>query len=343
MRRILLGIAAALLAGACGGTTTPTPPPPPPPVEDPPKITCPAAQTVQLTSGSTIAVSYTAAAINGRAPVVIACSPPSGSPFSVGQATVTCTATDALQRTNQCAFAVTVLPLPKLAVTRFFAFGDSITKGEDGSAVQAPATSRFYPRVILPPAQTYPGALLQELSARYTTQPLKVDNWGNPSEAVTDPGTFARFAALTSSGQYEAALIMEGTNDLYKARNSGGNPATIMEQAAAGLRSMVRDAKSRGIRPLLATIPPMDPAGVRGAVFGAELVPGFNDRIRSVAAAETVALVDVYQAFGGNLALLSADGVHPNAGGYQKIADTFFASIKSTAEAAGVSGARRVW
>jgi lysophospholipase L1-like esterase len=107
----------------------------------------------------------------------------------------------------------------------------------------------------------------------------------------------------------------------------------VLEIAAAGLRRMVGDAKSRNIRPFLATIPPIDPTGFRGQVYGAELVPGFNDRIRSVAAAENIPLVDVNQAFGGNLALLSADGVHPNPEGYRKIADTFFKAIQSALEA----------
>ena len=44
----MLAAALALLAGACGGTTTPTPPPV---TEDPPTITCPAPQTIQLTAG----------------------------------------------------------------------------------------------------------------------------------------------------------------------------------------------------------------------------------------------------------------------------------------------------
>jgi len=261
----------------------------------------------------------------------------SGSTFTVGTTTVSCTATDALQRADVCSFAITVLavpPPPKLAVTRFFAFGDSITRGEDGNAALTASASRFYPHTILPDAQTYPGWLTQSLVSRYTTQSPIVTNQGLPSEAVTDPGTFGRFLSFTSGGQYEAALIMEGTNDLYKARNSTGNADTILASAVAGLRTMVRDAKSRNMRAFLATIPPIDPSGFRGMVYGADLVPGFNDSIRTVAGLENVPLVDVYQAFGGNLSLLSADGVHPNPGGYQRIADTFFAAIKTTAEIA---------
>lgn len=329
MNRFGFLTACALLAGACRSSTTPTPPP----TEDPPKITCPVVPPIQLTSGTSIAVTFAATTVNGKAPVVIACAPLSGSPFNVGTTSVSCTAADALQRADTCSFAIAVLavvPPPTLGATRFFAFGDSITAGEDGSNPQTASTSRFYPRVILPAPQTYPGVLLSSLADRYKTQSLKVDNEGKPAEAVTEPGTLGRFVTFTSSGQYDAALIMEGTNDVYQSRNGGGT--VVLEVAAAGLRRMVGDAKSRNIRPFLATIPPIDPSGFRGMVYGAELVPGLNDRIRSIAAAENVPLVDVYQAFGGNLALLSADGVHPNPEGYTKIAGAFFDAIKSTLE-----------
>jgi lysophospholipase L1-like esterase len=332
MTRLAFLAACALFAGACASGTAPTPPP----TEDPPKISCPPAQTIQLTIGTSIAVSYANPTIvNGKPPVTTACTRQSGSVFDVGTTGVSCTATDALQRADTCSFGITVLAVvqpPVLAVTRFFAFGDSITAGEDGSNVQTATSLSFYPRVILPVAQTYPGVLLASLADRYKTQSLTVTNQGKPSEGVTDDGTLGRFVSFTSSGQYDAALIMEGTNDLYKARNSTGNTNAILERAVAGLRTMVRDAKSRNIRPFLATIPPMDPSGSRGMVYGADLVPGFNDSIRSVAAAETVPLVDVYQALGGNLALLSADGVHPNPEGYKTIAGAFFNAIKGTLE-----------
>ena len=48
-------------------------------------------------------------------------------------------------------------------------------------------------------------------------------------------------------------------------------------------------------------------------------------------------LVDVYQGFGGNLALIGPDGLHPSADGYAKIADLFFTAIKQTLETPSTS------
>src|SRR5947207_1152516 len=114
------------MLAACGGPSTPTqvqPPPPPPP--DPPKITCPSAFTAQSVDGTGATVTFTAPVVtNGSAPVTTACTPSAGSSFSVGQKTVTCTATDALQRAASCSFIVTVLEPPKLTTTSFLAFGD---------------------------------------------------------------------------------------------------------------------------------------------------------------------------------------------------------------------------
>lgn len=330
-----------MLAGACGGTTTPTPQPPPPPVEDPPTITCPGAQSVQLTSGSAIAVTYPApTTVGGRAPIAVACTPASGSSFSVGQGTVICTATDGLQRTATCSFAVTVLAVPRLTTTTFLAFGDSITWGEDGRNSATSALAHIAPRVQLPPAQTYPGALYADLVARYTTQTaaLLVDNGGKPGEAITNPSSSDGPNAVTRFGMllpgHGAVLIMEGSNDLQKAHNasSAADAEDILGRAAAGLRQMVRDAKASGVRPLLAALPPMNPAGTRGQLYGWELVPGFNERIANLASLEQVPLVDVNKAFAGNLGLLGFDGVHPTADGYKVIADTFFTAIKSNLE-----------
>jgi lysophospholipase L1-like esterase len=338
VKRILFVIAATLLAGACAGTTTPTPPPPP--IEDPPKISCPAPQTVQLATGTSIAVPYPApTTTNGRPPVTVSCTQASGSVFTLGQTTVTCTATDGLQRTSPCSFTVTVTPPPTLTLTRFVSFGDSITAGEDGIdggpdtsflCVPTITTARgFQPRVILPDAQTYPGQLQAKLAARYQTQSPTVLKRGCPGESVAPPTspspTRQRFDALVSTGQYDVVLIMEGSNDLDNIVWS--DP---VGSAAAALRSLVGDAKAVGLKPLLATIPPMNPAGHRGG--GATLVASLNDRIGQVAAVENIPLVDVYTAFHGNLSLLGDDGLHPNAAGYTVIASAFLDVIKSTFE-----------
>lgn len=320
----------ALLVASCGSPTKSTDvPPPPPPTPDPPKIACPAAETVQSATGNPTTVVYgNATAINGQSPVTTACTPESGSQFPVGQSTVTCTATDALQRADTCTFSVTVLPPPRLTATSFLAFGDSITWGEDGTS--GPVRSsvgplRFGPAVQLPISQTYPGVLQQSLAGRYRLQTPTVTNAGNPGEAVVDQTTFPRFTALTSSRRYEVVLIMEGANDL------ANRDASIESSTIAGLQQMIRDAKSRGIRPYLATIPPENPAGSRGLAWS--LVPAFNDRVRALAAAEGVTLADVFQAFGNDLATyIGIDGLHPTPAGYAKIAEVFFTAIKQTLE-----------
>ena len=334
MRRGAFVIAAALLAGACGSSST-TATPPPPPVEDPPTITCPAPQTIQLTgTASTVTATYTPTFVNGKAPVALSCTPASGSPFARGQNIVNCAATDALQRTSACSFTITVTDPPKLTLTRFVSFGDSITAGEDGidggpdtSGLCVPkvtSTSRFGQRVILPDAQTYPGQLQTKLAARYAPSPTVLKR-GCPGEYAYANTTRARFDAIVSTGQYDVVLIMEGSNDIETPMYT--DP---IGTAASGLRSMVSDAKSVGMKPLLATIPPMNPAGRRGHAAG--MVTQLNDRIQQVGGAENVPIVDVYAAFNGNLSLLGDDGLHPNANGYAVMATAFFDVIKSLFE-----------
>ncbi|HEY3886261.1 MAG TPA: SGNH/GDSL hydrolase family protein [Vicinamibacterales bacterium] len=111
------------------------------------------------------------------------------------------------------------------------------------------------------------------------------------------------------------------------------------------LQMMVDDAKSRGMHAFAATIPPMVPPGDPGRTKGYALVPAYNDMIRATAASEAVPLVDVYGAFGSDASsLIGNDGLHPNAAGYQRIADTFFASIKTVLESQSLTsvGGHRV-
>jgi lysophospholipase L1-like esterase len=327
-------VASAVALAACASPTTPTRvvTPVAAPV-DPPKITCPAAQSAQSIDGGATTVTFTAPiVVNGQTPVTTTCTPAAGSLFTVGQKTVTCAATDALQRTDSCSFVVNVSAPPRLATTAFLSFGDSITAGEDGQNSTASSLSvmrsRYHPSVLFPFAERYPQELQQLLLDRYKTQSPAVDNQGLAGEAASDPAALSRFRTLTSTGKYNAALIMEGSNDLYDRDDH------IFPAAYDGLRSMIRDAKGRGIRPYLATIPPMDPTRCVPVCRGLpwSLVVSFNDGVRTLAATEGVTLVDVYQGFNGNLSLLGPDGLHPAEEGYQKIASLFLTSIEQTLE-----------
>ena len=345
---IVLGylVVNVIALAACGGPTTPTTVTPPVVTADPPRITCPASQTAQSPDGGAMTVTFAPTVANGQLPVSTICTPLSGSAFSIGQRTVTCTVTDALQRAASCSFLVTVLNPPVLASTAFLAFGDSITYGEDGQNSIAPSRSlmsaRVHPSVQFPLAQQYPQELQQSLDARYTAQMPLVANQGKPGESAGDPATLIRFMGLTSTRAYSVALILEGSNDIFY------GDASQEPSAIDGLRAMIRNAKGLGIRPYLATIPPMNPVACdpvcRGR-DGSSLVSGLNDSIRALAATEGVTLVDVNQGFANNLTLIGPDGLHPNADGYAKIAELFLQSIKQTLEtssaASGVVNLRR--
>jgi lysophospholipase L1-like esterase len=222
---------------------------------------------------------------------------------------------------------VTVLPPPVISVTRFVAFGDSLTRGEDGTsaAVAFAQTGRIGPRVFFPPAQTYPGALQQLLMSRYTTQSFIVRNEGQPGERVADRATLTRFSSVVGSGSYDVVLLMEGANDL------SDRDDRITASAIQNLTQMIRDAQSRNVRPFLATIPPEVSGGFRA--LGWSLVAPFNDQLRALAVREGLPLVDVYAALNTDTAkYVGFDGLHLTADGYAKVADTFFTALKSALE-----------
>jgi lysophospholipase L1-like esterase len=219
-------------------------------------------------------------------------------------------------------------------MTRFVAFGDSITWGEDGrdSSISPQGAGIIRPAVRFPTPQTYPGALEIQLQTRYFGQSISVANAGKSAESAGDSATVSRFSAATSSS--EVVLLMEGTNDLAD-RDSFDIPPAI-----ANLRTMIRIAKSAGRRVFLATVPPMVPGRPRALAWS--LVPTLNDQIRSLAASESVTLVDVYAALSPAAdGYIGFDGEHPSADGYAKIADTFFAAIKSALEAPAASTSSR--
>lgn len=310
------------MVSACASPTSPTTPPPDPYAEGP-HITCPASPNAFTSpNGQAMSIQYgTATTTGGAPPVSVACTPANGSTFPIGTTAVSCTATDSRQRTDQCSFNVSVLAPPKISVTKFVAFGDSITWGENGISATASISSTIRPRFQV--AKTYPTVLYQSLATRYTAQGILVSNQGNPGELASDSATRSRFGNAISG--FETVLLMEGSNDLTEGLGTF---------AITALRNMVRDAKARGVKPFLATIPPMDGSSCcprRGSA--APQVPGFNDQVRGVASSEGVPLVDIYNALNSSpSSYIGTDGLHPNDAGYQKIGETFFNSVKENLE-----------
>src|SRR5262249_54050091 len=148
---------------------------------------------------------------------------------------------------------------------------------------------------------------------------------GLPGEKAGDSATLSRFNAVVSTGAYDVVLLMEGSNDL-SSRDSRDIPPAV-----ANLRTMVRNAKSRGQRPFLATVPPMVAGGPRGLPWS--LVPELNNQIRGAASAEGVPLVDIETGFGSSFEqYIGSDGLHPNQAGYAKIAEIFFNAIRQNLE-----------
>jgi len=239
--------------------------------------------------------------------------------------------TDALKRPADCTFTVTVAVPPSLVATRFVAFGDSITAGEDGQNLTASTVSRPHPEVLLMDSQTYPGVLQRLLDARYTKQSPSVVNAGKGGEEVVAPDTLPRFARTLAGGPYDVVLIMEGANDLAH-EDDTLEPAVI-----SGLSQMIAMARQSNLLVYLATIPPENPAACCPIDRGrpSALVPGLNDRIRKLADDQHVPLVDVYQALNTDISTyIGPDGLHPTIQGYAKIADTFLQTIQQTLEAA---------
>ncbi len=311
----------AIVVAHCGSTpTAPTP--------EAPKITCPVDQTVQSTTGQAIAVSYTSPVVAGGAPPLTSgCFPASGALFPVGATSLLCTATDSKQRTDSCRFTVTVTqpppPSPRISVTRFLAFGDSITEG-------------LFPFLITPnPPGSYPAVLQSLLRTRYTAQAdsIVVLDEGLGGQRAGDPDAFLRFRDALNKDNAGAVLIMEGANDLNNGAPAGDAAAAI-PGLVSGLRAMIREARGRGLPVFVATLPPQRPGGTKAGA-PSTVVPA-NDQIRAMVAAEGAVLVDVYQAFGGVPdPWIGSDGLHPSRVGLEKIAQTFYDILRVRFEIPG--------
>jgi lysophospholipase L1-like esterase len=326
-RRPLAGrLAAVLLAIAavsCGEDPPTAPTGPTPPSVQPLTLTCPANVLGQSTTGAPVSVQVAAPTSGGGVlPITVSCAP-SGTPFPVGTTRVSCSAADARGATAACTYNVTVAP-PPLPRTAFLAFGDSMTAGEITVPTAGGLDGNGFPqfKLVLVPAESYPTELLGLLRNRYITQASQfvVTNAGQPREWAADGPK--RFASVLASSGAQVVLLMEGSNDLQALGSRGINAALT------GLQGMIRAARAAGAVVFVASVPPSKPGGVN--TIPINLILSLNDLIRAGAPAEGATFVDVYGAMAAEATtLIGVDGLHPTEAGYLRIAETFFAAIRT--------------
>ena len=302
----VLGI--VFLGAACGGPTAPG---------SGFSLICPQPLVVESLDGAAVPVDYGAPSPSGASPPIdVRCTPPAGSRFDRGTTAVVCTAADRRRASASCSFAVTVV-VPRLVATRFLAFGDSLTYG-------AYSPARF---ALGGEPWSYPNQLEGMLRDRYRSQGIVVFNEGIGGEraagpSLNSPGGYVRLPRELDEHRPEVLLLMEGTNDL----NDGLEGAQAAIEALGG---MVRDAKTRGIRVFLATVPPAREGGRRGTILP-RTVPEYNRMVRELAAREGVVLVDVYAAM--DLSLIGIDDLHPTMEGYTVMARSFYEAVRAALE-----------
>jgi len=119
-------------------------------------------------------------------------------------------------------------------------------------------------------------------------------------------------------GDVRVLVLALGANDGLR-----GNPVRAMK---ADLQAIIRQAKARGITVLLLGMeaPPN---------FGPEYTAEFREAFRDLADEEDVAFVPFFlDGVAGNPALNQGDGLHPNAAGARRIADTVWTALAPLVE-----------
>lgn len=326
-RRILALVAGAGMLVACGGKD---PGPGPTPVIDPPAVVCPADVSITGVMGSSEAVTFvTPIPTAGTQPVTVTCSPNSGSAFPLGTTAVRCTASDAAARQASCNFNVTVKGLT-IGVTKYLAFGDSVTEGQNG------LPERLWLEFIDPP-NSYPTKLQTLLEGAFPEQGVTVVNRGRGGEHAQEarirlPGELAqhRPGAMTLIDGYNNLLAACKTRDV-----SSVTPqcAAEIEISAGALREMVRIARNAGVAHVfVGTVTPSGPhiPPVNDRRLLPAAVDQLNAKIKSQIPGEGGIVVDVYARFLGHEAEYNGpDGLHILPAGNQAIAQAFFDAIKT--------------
>jgi lysophospholipase L1-like esterase len=204
----------------------------------------------------------------------------------------------------------TVLPLGgRMIRNKYMGFGDSLTYG------------------------TYEGTLETQLRAYFGAAQV-VDE--GLSGTRSDVGA-RRIGDALDYARPAATLILYGTNDWNElACKDDRFPCYTIDS----LRTMIREARSVGSLPFLATLPGVNVGFNEQAPPEREdWTKRINEEIRKLARAENVVLVDLHKAFlaAPNPKSLFIDYVHHSREGQNLVAQEFFKAITTRAPAAATN------
>jgi lysophospholipase L1-like esterase len=208
---------------------------------------------------------------------------------------------------------ISIAPPRGVGLTRYVAFGDSITWG---------ASSGWDPRFLFAAANAgYVERLRAGLDLHHAPQRFTVINEGVPGEFATY--ALPRFRLMLTSQKPQAVLLLEGANDL--------NNNVSVSDIVAALRQMTDAARAVGVPVLLATMyqtyPVTNPQG-QFVANGSENITALNSEIRAyVSGRNNVHLVDLYPAI-NKREYLGADGIHLTETGFEIMASVFMDRIE---------------
>lgn len=201
-----------------------------------------------------------------------------------------------------------------IGLTRFVAFGDSITWG---------ATSGYDPRFLFAAANGgYAERLLEALNTYHAPQRFTMFNEGQPGELAGN--ALARFQLMLTSRRPQAVLLLEGINDL--------NNDISVTQVATSVGRMVDAALAAGVPVLLATMyqtyEVTDPAGTTHH-NSASVITSFNAELKKIPSGRlNVHVVDLYPVM-NDRSFVGNDGLHTTDKGFDAMATTFLTAIET--------------
>jgi lysophospholipase L1-like esterase len=200
-------------------------------------------------------------------------------------------------------FVPVILPIGQNHPGVYMAFGDSITRAD-----------------MLPSDSRYPEMLEARLGPHFAW--ADVSNRG--ADATNTYAAIERIDRNLELGNPAYTLILYGTND-WHLQLCQDDPKC---DTVPNLRKVVQAVKAHQSLPMIATLPPLNPAIAPPGRN--QWVRDVNELIKTMAREEGAFLVDVNKAFvdrGGDLSRFFQDDVHPNREGNAVIADAFFQAI----------------